>query len=361
MRGRERLRRFLRRAQWLILPLLVLGLADAFVRHAVDRVPSWYGAADRLASTRPVQAVFVGSSRVQAAILPSAFERVLAERGRPGTTALNLGRGYSTDAEHYLGLRNLLAAHPDRLRGVTVFAEAPGGLPWLTRWDNTPWAMAAQPWMLVDLLQPADLPRFWLESGLDLETRVHLSLRVALRWLSLFNRRERVREQFFDNLLPTLSRGKIPNFVIARTLGGDLQGPGEVTSIRHDPAALEVARKLARDMGERLGRNQAPIRDWRGTLPEALARLAQSAGGGLVFFEPPLSEAFLQGYRTKVRQEDAALFALQAREWGACVVRPAFTYSDDDLPDLWHLRPERVAEFTRAVAVAWIETCAAPR
>src|SRR5262245_14104188 len=190
--GRGRLRRVLWATQWLMLPLAVLALTEAFVRHTSDRVPSWYGAADRLAAIRPVQAVFVGSSRVQAAILPSAFERALGERGRPGTAALNLARGYTTDAEHYLGLRNLLAAHPDRLRGITVFAEAPGGLPWPTRWDNAPWAMAAQPWMLVDLLQPADLPRFWQESGLDLETRLHLSLRLGLRRLSLFNRRERV-------------------------------------------------------------------------------------------------------------------------------------------------------------------------
>lgn len=361
MQGSDRLRWLLRCVQWMILPFLVLGLAEAFVRHTADRVPSWYEAADRLGSMRSVQALFVGSSRVQAAILPSAFEQVLAERGRHGITALNLGRGYSTDAEHYLGLRNLLAAHPDTLRGVTVFAEAPGGLPWATRWDNVPWAMAAQPWMLVDLLRPADLPRFWQQSGLDLGTRLHLSVRVVLRGVSLFNRRERVREQWLDDVLPTLARGDRPKFVFTRTLGDDLQGPGQATSIRHDPAALALARRLARDLGEQLARYQAPIRDWRGTLPEVLVRLVQGAGGHVVFFEPPLGEVFLKGYRTKVRQEDAAFFARQAKEWGSCVVRPAFSYSDDDLPDFWHLRPERVIEYTRAVAVAWLETCATAR
>ena len=43
---------------------------------------------------------------------------------------------------------------------------------------------------------------------------------------------------------------------------------------------------------------------------------------------------------------------------GAAELSP---YSDDDLPDFWHLRPERVAEYTRAVATAWLRTCSPER
>jgi len=186
-------------------------------------------------------------------------------------------------------------------------------------------------------------------------------VRVFLRRLALFNRRERVREQWLDEVLPTLGRGFIPDFAPKGTLGDDLQGVGHATSIRTDPATLVVARELAQRFGGQMARDQVPVREWQGTIPEALVRLVQAAGGHVVFFGPPLSEAFMEGYRTKVRQEDAALFARQAREWGACVVRTAFTYSDDDLPDLWHLRPERVAEYTRAVALTWLETCDAAR
>jgi hypothetical protein len=347
----------LARAQWLLVPLLVLGLAEAGVRHSADRVPTWYGAAGRLIAARPVQVLFVGSSRVQAAILPSVFQAALADRGRPGLTALNLGRGYSTDAEHYLGLRDLLSAYPDHLRGVTVFAEAFGGLPFPTRWDGTPWAMAEQPWLLVDLLHWSDLPGFWLAPGLGFDTRLHVSLRVLLRRLALFNRRERVREQWLDVLLPTLSRGHIPDFVPHRRLGDDLEGPEGMTSIRTDPAALAVARRLARNLGEQMTRHQVPMREWRGTIPEDLVRLVGAAGGQVAFVDPPLSEVFLQAYRSPMRRKEIALFAQQARRWGACVVRPHFRYSDDDLPDLWHLKPERAVDYTRAVAEAWLESC----
>ena len=361
MIDRARIRVWLRRAQWVVLPLLVLGLAEAFVRATADRVPSWYGAADWLAQREPVKAIFVGSSRVQAAILPSAFERVLAETGRPQGIALNLGRGYTTDSQHYLGLRNLLAKRPEALRGVTVFAEAPGGIPYESRWQTTPWAMAAQPWLLVDLLRPSDLPRFWRWSGLDFETRLHLSVRVLLRRLSLFNRRERVREQWLGEVLPAIARGTTPVLTSVRMPGDDLRGPAHLTSIRSDSTALAAARATARSIGEEMSRNQNAWRNWHGTIPEELVRLVQGAGGRVVFFEPPQSEVLMRSYRTKLRQEDVAIFARLAREWGACVVRPAFAYSDDDLPDLWHLRPERVAEYTRAVATAWLQTCSPER
>jgi glycosyltransferase involved in cell wall biosynthesis len=58
---------------------------------------------------------------------------------------------------------------------------------------------------------------------------------------------------------------------------------------------------------------------------------------------------------------DVALFASLARECGACVVRPGFAHSEDALPDFWHLCPERVAEYTRAVATGWLQTCSTKR
>jgi hypothetical protein len=348
------------RAQWVLVPLAVLGLTEAVARLTVDRVPTWYGAAERLASTHPIGAIFVGSSRVQAAILPAAFEQALAARDRPGLIALNLGRGYSTDQEHFLGLRNMLAAHPANLRGVTVFAETLSGLPFPSRWTTTPWARAEQPWMLVDLMRPSDLPGFWASLGLGFEQRLYISFRVALRRLALVNRRERLRERWIEEVLPALASGRRPVLGARPLLGYDLQGPGQATSIRADPAAMAFARQLARQVSEQLASGQRPIREWGGTIAEDLVRLVQRGGGRVVFFDVPQSETFLRAYRTPVRQEDAAVFSRQAKEWGACVVRPGFSYSDEDLPDFWHLRLERVAEYTRALAAAWLDTCGGP-
>lgn len=346
-----------RRAQWLAVPLVVLGLAEWFVRQTADRVPTWYGAAQRLAAQGPVGVVFVGSSRVQAAVIPAEFAAGLAGTPLAGRQVLNLARGYSTDAEHYLGLRNLLRAHPESLRGVQVLAEAPGGIPFRTTWQADGWGHVQQPWMLVDLLSLSDVPTFLRSRQLELRTRLLVGMRVLLRPARLFNRRERVRQQWLEQVLPTLAVGRVPDLTPNDSVGADLQGPGAASSIRVDEQAVAQARASAIQVGELLERQQAPVRDWRGTVQEDLARLVREHGGRLIFIDPPLSSVFRRAYETPLRREDVALFAQQAREWGGCVLRPDVAYGDEDLPDLWHLRPELAPAYSRALAVAFERDC----
>lgn len=349
-----------KRAQWLVVPLIVLGLAEWFVRQTADRLPTWYAAAESLAAEGPIGAVFVGSSRVQAAIVPQSFIAELSGTGWDGRQALNLARGYSTEAEHYLGLRNLMTRYPDALRGVQVFTEAPGGIPFRVTWQNDAWAFEEQPWMLVDLLRPTDLPAFVAAPGLALDTRMHVSLRTLLRPVRLFNRRERVRQQWMEQVLPALAAGRLPDFTPAASVGYDLQGPGNASSIRVDPQAVAQARASAIQVGELLERQQAPIRDWEGSIQQAMARLVREHGGRLVFIEPPLSEPFQRIYRTPIRQEDIPFFAAQAASWGSCVVRADLAYTDEDLPDLWHLKPELAPDFSRSLARAFLRSCPPP-
>jgi hypothetical protein len=118
---------------------------------------------------------------------------------------------------------------------------------------------------------------------------------------------------------------------------------------------MEAARRLARQFGAVLGRpTQGPMRDFGPSVLGSLVGLLHGRGGRVVFFVPPQSEVFLATYRTPLRLEDRRLFAEQARAWDAPLLDPDFSYDDRDLPDLWHLRPERAPEFTRAVADAWI-------
>jgi hypothetical protein len=343
--------------QWLLIPGLTLGLAEAWVRTTVDRVPTWYRAAVQVAREEPLRAVFMGSSRVQASITPRAFDDALVARGQGGGRSLNLGRGHTTDSEHYFGLRRLLAAHPAHVQGLVVFAEAPSGLPGQSRWHASPWAFEEQPGLLVDVLGFGDLPRFLRSKGLSPETRAHVALRTLLRPIALFHRRERLRQHWSTQVVPALLAGRLPPPVPEPVLGADLEGPGPGSSIRADPASVAQARKSAEEFGAMLVRTQAPFGDWRGTIEEDIVRLVQSHGGRMAFFEVPQSEAFLQGYRTPLRRADAAAFAEQARRWGTCVVRPDFPTTDEDLPDLWHLHSDRSPAFSAAVARAWLDTC----
>src|SRR6516165_982794 len=67
-------------AQWIVLPILVLGLIETLVRTTTDRIPLWYGAAERVAERDQVNVIFVGSSRVLAAIPTEVFSATVALR-----------------------------------------------------------------------------------------------------------------------------------------------------------------------------------------------------------------------------------------------------------------------------------------
>ncbi len=340
-------------AQWLVVPCLVLGAAELAARHSPAGVPRWYAAADALAAREPLDVLFIGSSRVEAAVDVEAFEAAVWRRSGRRVRALNLGRGYSTDAAHFFGVRNLLERHPERLRGLDVFAEAPGGLPFPTYWRHTPWAQPEQPFLLAEQLRAHDLRGLWRFAGLDLETRLHVSARVLLRRCTLFGQRERVRELALG-LLPAMWDGRLGATLTAPPLGADLRAMGR-GSIRSDPEAVRAARALALDFGRSLSAHQAPWRNYAPTISASLVALLRARGGRVVFFEPPQSTPFLAAYATPLRQEDARQFAEQARAWGTTVLRPDFAYDDGDLPDLWHLRPERAPEFSARLAAAWLE------
>lgn len=342
---------------WLLIPVGALGVTEACVRSSVDRVPTWYRAAEQIAEQEPLGAVFFGSSRVQASIVPRAFDEALAARGRRGGRSLNLGLGHTTDAEHYFGLRRVLAANPRHLEGLVVFAEAPGGMPWPSRWKGEAWAFPEQPGILVEVIDPRALPRFCASKALSLETRAHVVFRTLLRPLALVHRRERFRRHASERGQIALATGRIPEPAAEPVLGADLEGPGALSSIRTDPVAHAEARRTAEKFGDLLLRHQAPIRSWAGTIQEDIVRLVQAHGARMVFFEPPQSEPFQKGYRTPMRQADVAAFAEQARRWNTCLVRPAFPTTDEDFPDLWHLRTDRSAEFSAAVASEWLDRC----
>jgi hypothetical protein len=91
-----------------------------------------------------------------------------------------------------------------------------------------------------------------------------------------------------------------------------------------------------------------------------MVRLLRDADGDVVFFVPPESETFQRGYRSAAHRANAARFAEHVRASNTCLLEPSFEYSDADLPDLWHLRLERTAEFTEALVNEWLTTCNSP-
>lgn len=344
--------------QWLVIPLVVFTLAEGIVRATFDSVPRWYAAAQRVIAQGRVDAVFIGSSRIAAAVHVPSFEKEIFALTGWCPRALNLGQGYSTYAEHFLGLRNLFASHLASLQGVTVFVEAAGGMPSLSRWDES-WVSPQQPWMVVDLLQWKDLLPFWHSSGLSISGKLHLTLRFLIRNISsTFNRRERVREQLLErgtDWLLSLRHGRIPpNPFREATVHFELAGPD--TNIRTDPARLRHARELAVLVSDQALIDQKPLRGWDTAIEKDLIELVRSHEGQVVFFDVPLSSLWMRPNATSLRQEDIRIFRDQARAWGTPVLRPQVSFDDDDLPDLWHVDPSLALTFSIELARAWVAT-----
>lgn len=343
--------RALRILAWLTLPVLLIAGAERLVRRTVDRVPLWYPAAEVVSAKHRIDVVFIGSSRVAAAVYAPAFEQeAKAALGRK-VRALNLGRGATHAPHHYFGLRNLLTSHPESFRGVDVLVEASSGwevaVPWKDRW-----ARGRQPALLLEVMEPVDLPRFW-KSKADVEEKVHLSVREVAPPLSVIKRRERFREFLRLKVAPWATGAfygkQHPLRITAHKLGKDLTGWGAGGTRR-----LKPARKKRGRAGKEASRGPNRLPPWKGSVQEDILRLVESHGGRLVYFRMPVSS------RHQPNEETFQRFEQWTQKAGVRTLAPAFEYEDRDFPDRSHLDGKRAPEFAQALARVWAEN-ATPR
>ena len=110
--------------QWLIVPIVIVLVAEVGAHHLLAHHTEWY----EQHQPKSIDFVFVGSSRVEAGFDEHAFQRRLYERTGTFQKAWNVGAGNSTMAAHYLGIRNFIR---DRggAKGLTVFFELDKGIP----------------------------------------------------------------------------------------------------------------------------------------------------------------------------------------------------------------------------------------
>ena len=340
------------RTQWIVIPTVVLLLIEVGVRYKFDETPLWYGAAARAAAAAPVDVIFVGSSRVREGVYVPVFESEVFRAAGSCPRAINLARGYTTAAEHYLGLRNLFAAYPESMEGVTVFIEAPGGLPPFETWKE-PWANASQVWLIADLLRVRDFPAFW-QSGHSLEDKLRLSFRASLQNIAAVNRRERVRADLQQGgvtwIAALLDEEQRFDPFGENIVNKQLLGSGGTLT---DEKSVRFARELAVEMTDQALRDEKPLPDWDTSIARDTVKLVQKHKGQVVFFDVPLSETFKRVYATPLRQRDVASFKLQAKTWGTEVLQPVLAYTDEDLPDLWHARKELSVRFSTELARLW--------
>ena len=247
----EVLNKFKKNYKFIVLFFIPFLVIEIGVRSWDYVQKSFYRGAARSVEAKKVDAIFVGSSRVAASIDAKYFTKI-----SKFNNVLNLGQGFSTIHEHYLGLRNLFAAYPNKMKGVTIFLEAPASLPDWRTWDDE-WFFIEQPQFLISTITLRDLLSY-LSSNNPWEHKFRIFMAKFLRFSDLFTYRNRIRDGIISQLRKrflSVMSGNGPK----KHENVDLKDDG---GVRVDKKGVELVRQHAiSDMKLEL-KNQMPIPDW---------------------------------------------------------------------------------------------------
>lgn len=353
--GKPVLQRLFVRFQWVAIPLLILVAVECLLRKSDAAAPLWYSRAEAIARRGKVDFAFIGSSKVAAAFIEKAFNEEMGKALERRTAAVNLGRGFSSPQLHYLGLRNLLRRHPESLKGVTLFVEAMSDAPlyqyhgnWKSIWFNR------QPELLVPLLRFPDLMPFWRSQGTAWTDKFLVTAKFLLGSSKIISHRERARHEF-ESLGKRMLHGfasrmfRLPPLPPAAE--PVIQGIGGILT---DPKDLERARKTGLKYYHSLAASRRPILNrWDGSVLADIVRLIKGQGGEVFFVNLPAYSMELKAYATPNHEWNKAIIRKQFKEWDVALLTPDFSYTDDDIPDCFHLKMSRAGEFSRKLARAY--------
>jgi hypothetical protein len=324
--------------------VVALLLLETTVRVIGPPVRLWYP----LVATwnRPIRVLFVGSSRVQAAVDPA---RVTARLGPAGDRIdVNLGEGFSTIIEHTLGLRDL--GGRGLLRGATVFVEIPGGAPDASRWTDR-WYYTEMPDLFAATMRPGDLGRLWA-SDHSREDKFTGTARTLLQRSLIFTYHEFIRVRFLtavDAQFRALSR-RLAGAGAAAPPTPDLREGGGVRTDFDDRLRIRAEAVVE---GQNMLREQRLVTDWNDLVVGTLVSVVQNSGGNVVFFETPLSPPMRLASETAIGLENRRRFLAQAERWGARTILLQDQWPAESFPDMVHLSAAASGRFTDELIAAW--------
>jgi hypothetical protein len=339
---------------FVLLPLFALELGIR--AGALDRPPApWYDRAIEAACRGKVDFVFVGSSRVAAAINSDAFAQEVSREAGTRVRAINIGRGYTTLAEHYLLLRALYQECAANLKGATVLIEAAEGLPEFSTLRD-PWVHPDQPGLIVPVIDGAHVLRMWMGSATPLHDKIEVSVRL-LQVVDYIDGKRRRLLAIGNSLLRRIN-DRITDGNRSVDSSVDLSSSGGVLT---DRAAVARARKLAVELATTAKAHQVAVENWSATVLMDINALVRAYDGRVVVFRMPLSSVQRAPLSTPTRRADAESFRREAFGAGVEYLPVTFSTTDEDFPDYWHLRKSRADEFSRRVAAEYFGTQDAPR
>lgn len=321
---------------WILIP----GLVFCFLNSMADRQDNWLKIVDRYATKQEIDAFFIGSSRVLAAIDPDAFiEEIQTETGKC-PRVLKVSQGFTTLAEYYCFIRQIAVRWPGILKQCTVFIEAPMGFPSAATW-NSAWVAPEFYFYIVPYLS-FDVIQWMWHTKLPVSQKVLLTRMWFIKNIPIFAYQSGVRTEM-------LQGGTFWVLGILKKFAGD-------NATKAFPWTFDYEKKIAIKYAANDLKMQRPVGSWDRTVLADLVRLIRQHGGQTVFYRMPLSSVQTVIYETPVRRKDREHFCEWARIWGTPVLDNGIQVTDQDFPDSWHLSRSRAAEFSKDVARKFIQT-----
>lgn len=314
----------------LLALIVAYGVTEAALRGGLYERPRWYPRAVDTLAGRPARFLFIGSSRVSAAIDPRRFATLT---GAPEDLTLNVGQGFSTVTAHALGIRRL--SELGLLNGTTVFMEAPLGIVETATW-KTRWYQIEGAHFLMSVLEGRDLPALW-RSEQSVEEKLAASGRWLLKpsWISIY--REDIRVKGLGRTYGLAGLSAAP--------------PDDQRGVRRDVDDISRIRAAAIVNGQEAAR--APVvADWSVTVTAWIVKRVQESGGQVVFYEMPMSPPM--AVTSPSLAENARTLSAQAAQWNVPMLKADVLFEESDFPDLWHLSVPASWRFTDALAATWL-------
>ena len=311
---------------------LVFGALELWARATAADLrlddPVWYARAMARLPLEHPDVLVLGSSRAAYAVAEQRLAANLTSRlGRP-VVVVDLGMGYTTWAEHALGMARLAETAPDRVRGTIVLLEAPTGRVPLGSWAQ--WYHPFSPGLLRLVLTKHDLRVLWASPD-----RFDRKAAATLEWLgspsALWRQRRRLREIVVARMAGRLTDPGTEDRAAA--IGGTRAG---TRNLSHTQLSLVL-------QGIGLGLTAAPGEP---APTETLVATARAAGMiPVLLFVPEHPDRMDYGGYSDLRHLPG-----RGRLGDVPMVAPPVHLAAGDFFDGIHMSPESSARYTDALA-----------
>jgi len=332
-----------------LLAVLFVGGSELAVRtvlrpvfDGINRIEDFYLQSEKSAGQGPVDVVFIGSSRVTAAISPAVVQSGLSDSLGTRVRVVSEGKGFSTLALHYFGLKRLYRNHPDKMNGALVLVEAPGGIPIYQEWSDK-WVTDTWPTLMGPLLDRHNVVQFLSESPNSPGAKAYAVAAAPLRTVRYVRYLQPRLESRFNGRFSPDHPGK-PT--------ADLVGDG---GIRIDSVGVALVREqVLAGHEEHVDRSEW---NWDTSVIGDIVRLVRENGGDVAFYEMPVSSPWEVQFPSEVRETERQSFHAWINENDLAYVPISdFGTTKEDFPDLVHLRKTRRSAFSERVSDGLLES-----